>query len=195
MTNTCLTQRYMEEKLEKLQFFINQYRIYHCIKSGILNMDIKIYNNLPSFIKRTLDNSKEFKSPLRIFFYSNPFYTMEEYFNHNTSWWLFINIYIYNGDYINIFGIALYYISNFIVIINILLSILYVRTSFISSLSISCCERIPAYEACLCDEASATALISRSEINDMFCTLKMTTKLLTSFLFWYLLFWDMKPCH
>ena len=31
-------------------------------QKGILNMGIKIYNNLPSFIKRILDNSKDFKS-------------------------------------------------------------------------------------------------------------------------------------
>jgi hypothetical protein len=28
----CLTQRYIEEILDKLQIFINQYQIYHCIK-------------------------------------------------------------------------------------------------------------------------------------------------------------------
>ena len=50
-------------------------------------MGIKIYNNLPSFIKRTLDNSKEFKSLLRNFFYSNPFFKKDEYFNHNTTSW------------------------------------------------------------------------------------------------------------
>jgi len=33
---TCLTQRYIEEILDKLQIFFNQNRIYHCIKKGFL---------------------------------------------------------------------------------------------------------------------------------------------------------------
>ena len=41
----------------------------------VLSMSIKIENNLPSFIKRTSDNSKEFKSLLSNFLYSNLFYT------------------------------------------------------------------------------------------------------------------------
>jgi len=32
VSSTCLTQRYIEEILDKLQIFINQYQIYHCIK-------------------------------------------------------------------------------------------------------------------------------------------------------------------
>ena len=58
-------------------------------QKGILNMAFKTYINLPSFIKRTLDNSYEFISLLRNFFNNNPFYTMDEYFNHNTSWCLY----------------------------------------------------------------------------------------------------------
>jgi len=49
-------------------------------------MGIKIYINLPSFINRTLDNSKEFILHLRNFFYNNAFYKMDKYLNHNTSW-------------------------------------------------------------------------------------------------------------
>ena len=47
MTITCLTQRYMEEILDKLQIFINQYQIYNCIKKGFLIWVLKsiiIYN-------------------------------------------------------------------------------------------------------------------------------------------------------
>jgi hypothetical protein len=67
--------------------------IYDCIKKKILNIGINIYNNLPSFIKRTWDYSKKFKSLLRNILYSNLFHTLDKYFNHNaTFWWLYINI-------------------------------------------------------------------------------------------------------
>ena len=48
-------------------------------------MGTKIYIKLPSFIKRALDNSKEFILLLRNFFYNNPFYTTDKYFQprHN----------------------------------------------------------------------------------------------------------------
>jgi hypothetical protein len=45
-------------------------------------MGIKICNNSPFFIKRTLDNSKEFKSLIRNFLCYNPFDTLDKYFNH-----------------------------------------------------------------------------------------------------------------
>jgi hypothetical protein len=62
-------------------------------KKGILNMGIKSNNNLPCFIKRTLDNNNKFKSLLRNILYFNPFCKLDEYFNHNTSsWWLYISI-------------------------------------------------------------------------------------------------------
>ena len=32
--STCLSQGYVEEILDKLQIFVNQYRIYYCIKNG-----------------------------------------------------------------------------------------------------------------------------------------------------------------
>ena len=85
----CLTQRYIEEILDKLQIFINQYQIYHCIKKEFW---IKLNNNLPSFIKRILNTSNEFKSLLRNVLYFSSLCTLDIYFNHNTSWWLYINI-------------------------------------------------------------------------------------------------------
>jgi hypothetical protein len=56
-------------------------------QKGILNMGIKINNNLPSVMKRTSDNSKEFESLLRNVLYSNPVCTLDEYVNHNTTSW------------------------------------------------------------------------------------------------------------
>jgi hypothetical protein len=48
-------------------------------------MGINIYNNLPLFIKESIATPKEFKFLLKNFLYSNIFYTLEEYFNHNLS--------------------------------------------------------------------------------------------------------------
>jgi hypothetical protein len=50
-----------------------------------INMGIKIYNNLPLFIKESIATPKQFKFHLKNFLYSNTFYTLEEYFNHNLS--------------------------------------------------------------------------------------------------------------
>jgi hypothetical protein len=54
-------------------------------QKGILNMGIQLNNNIPSFVKRTLDNSSEFKSLLRNILYFNSICTLDRYFNHNTS--------------------------------------------------------------------------------------------------------------
>jgi hypothetical protein len=62
-------------------------------QTGILNSGIKIYNNLPPFLKRASYNSKEVKSLLRNFLYSNPVCKLDEYVDHKaTAWWLCINI-------------------------------------------------------------------------------------------------------
>lgn len=50
-------------------------------------MAINICNNSPSFIKRTWDNSKEFKALIRNALFYNAFDTLDEYFNHNTTSW------------------------------------------------------------------------------------------------------------
>jgi hypothetical protein len=51
-----------------------------------INMGIKIYNNLLSFIKEWNTTPQEFKSLLKSFLYSNTFYTLDEYFNYNLSY-------------------------------------------------------------------------------------------------------------
>jgi hypothetical protein len=81
-------------------------------------MGIKIYINLPPFIRRTLDNIKEFILLPKSFFYNNPFFTMNEYFNHNaTYWWLYE--YLWNS-----FVFYMYFYCNY----HILLTVLYVTT-------------------------------------------------------------------
>jgi hypothetical protein len=47
---------------------------------GVYNMDVKVYNGLPYNLKANFSNSKRFKANLKEFFYSNSFYTMEEFF-------------------------------------------------------------------------------------------------------------------
>jgi hypothetical protein len=54
-------------------------------KKSIINMGINIYNKLPVFIKESIATAKEFKFLLKSFLYSNTFYTLDEYFNHNLS--------------------------------------------------------------------------------------------------------------
>jgi hypothetical protein len=49
-------------------------------------MGIKIYNNLPSFIKDSNTTQQELKSLLKSFLYANTFYTLDEYFNYNLSY-------------------------------------------------------------------------------------------------------------
>jgi hypothetical protein len=47
-------------------------------------MGIGLYNHLPTNIKALKNNLKHFGPALKEFLLSNPFYTLEEYFNHNT---------------------------------------------------------------------------------------------------------------
>jgi hypothetical protein len=52
-------------------------------QKGILNVTVKIYNNLPHNIKESSGNSKEFKIHVKKFLYSKSSYTLLEYFNQN----------------------------------------------------------------------------------------------------------------
>jgi hypothetical protein len=54
-------------------------------QKGVISMGIKIYNNLPTFIKESNTTSQKFKSLLKNFLYANKFYTLNEYFNYNSS--------------------------------------------------------------------------------------------------------------
>jgi hypothetical protein len=47
---------------------------------GVYNMAVKVYNGLPYNLKANFSNPKRFKANLKDFFYSNSFYTMEEFF-------------------------------------------------------------------------------------------------------------------
>jgi hypothetical protein len=46
-------------------------------------MAIKIYNSLPTQIKETAYDPKQFRKNLKSFLYFNSFYTLQEYFNHD----------------------------------------------------------------------------------------------------------------
>ena len=52
---------------------------------GVHCMGNKVYNKLPSHIKKSLNNLRKFKTTLKEFLYTNSFYSIEEYFQltHN----------------------------------------------------------------------------------------------------------------
>jgi hypothetical protein len=54
------------------------------LKKGAYYMGIWLYNHLPTNIKALKNNLKLFGSALKEFLLSNYFYTLQEYFNHNT---------------------------------------------------------------------------------------------------------------
>jgi hypothetical protein len=52
-------------------------------QKGTYYMAIKIYNSLPTQIKETAYDPKQFRKNLKSFHYFNSFYTLQEYFNHD----------------------------------------------------------------------------------------------------------------
>ena len=48
-------------------------------------MGIKIFNNLPSYIKDASDNIKKFEHALKQFLYTHSFYSLGDYFQHNSD--------------------------------------------------------------------------------------------------------------
>jgi hypothetical protein len=47
-------------------------------------MGVKMYNNLPAYIKNESYNSKKFESVLKKFLYKNSFYSVVEFYNFLT---------------------------------------------------------------------------------------------------------------
>jgi hypothetical protein len=45
----------------------------------------KAYNHLPQYLKILDQNSTYFKTSLKRFFYQHPFYTLEEYYEHDAN--------------------------------------------------------------------------------------------------------------
>jgi len=56
-------------------------------QKGPFYVGIKVYNSLPPKIKDLSQNSKKFKSSLRVFLHQHSFYTLEEYFNYKAVVW------------------------------------------------------------------------------------------------------------
>jgi hypothetical protein len=52
-------------------------------QKGIYCAGIRIFRNLPPLIKNLSDNTRQFKSALKCFLYTNSFYLFDEYFNMN----------------------------------------------------------------------------------------------------------------
>ena len=53
---------------------------------GIYYFGIKVFNSLPYHIKNLSHKTKQFKSTLKSFLYTNSFYSLGEYFNANKEW-------------------------------------------------------------------------------------------------------------
>jgi hypothetical protein len=54
-------------------------------QKGVYYMGMKLFNQLPIDIKNSVNNQKLFGSALKSFFYSNSFYTLEEFCNYNCN--------------------------------------------------------------------------------------------------------------
>jgi hypothetical protein len=51
-------------------------------QQGIYYSGVRVYNNLPSHIKRLSDDPKNFELQLKTFLYLHSFYSLEEYFQY-----------------------------------------------------------------------------------------------------------------
>jgi hypothetical protein len=82
-------QIYMTQYLEvhnyntrgKQDLYVQLCSTAHC-KKIVLNMGIKLHNNLPTEIKR-IENFKDFKYKLKFFLLQNCFYPLQEFFSGN----------------------------------------------------------------------------------------------------------------
>jgi plasmid replication initiation protein len=52
---------------------------------GLHYMGIRIFNNLPPYIKDISNNVKKFENCLKRFLHIHSFYSLEEYFQHNST--------------------------------------------------------------------------------------------------------------
>jgi hypothetical protein len=53
-------------------------------QKGVYYSGIKIFNSLPRNIETSIDNPRTFKTAVKIFWYTNSFYSLREYYdNHN----------------------------------------------------------------------------------------------------------------
>jgi hypothetical protein len=55
------------------------------VKKGAHYLDIKIYNHLPRELKQLSSDQKSFQFALKKCLYTNPFYSLKEYFNYNVT--------------------------------------------------------------------------------------------------------------
>jgi hypothetical protein len=57
---------------------------YTLYQKGVHHMDIKIFNNLPRYIKDTSNIVRKFQISLKRFLHTHSFYSIEEYFQYNS---------------------------------------------------------------------------------------------------------------
>jgi len=63
--------------VKKLDIHVKQQKT-EIYKKSVINMDTKIYNNLPEFLKE-IDDYKTFKKELKLFLLLHSFYSVEDF--------------------------------------------------------------------------------------------------------------------
>jgi len=54
-------------------------------QKAVYDLGVKVFNMLPSYIKKEFENPKKFKVVLQKFLYENSFYSLEKYFKLHKS--------------------------------------------------------------------------------------------------------------
>jgi hypothetical protein len=84
--NQIYTTQYLDihnyNTKEKQDLYVQLRSTSRCKKS-VINMEIKLHNNLPTEIKR-IENFKDFKNKLKFFLLQNCFYSLQEFFSGKT---------------------------------------------------------------------------------------------------------------
>jgi len=77
--------RWMDDMREDLKRMgVTNWRI-RALQNGVHYMGIKIFNNLPPYIKDLSHNVRKFEIYLNRFLHTHSFYSIEEYFQHKHS--------------------------------------------------------------------------------------------------------------
>jgi len=74
------TENYNSDTRERNNLYLPQTNL-TIYQKGAFYSGIKMFNNLPSEIKKVAGNQKKFKIALKKFLYTYSFYTLEEYFS------------------------------------------------------------------------------------------------------------------
>jgi hypothetical protein len=67
---------------QKNDFFVPQASL-SLFQKGVYSSGVKIFNRLPTDLKKLLDSPKQFKMAVKRYLISHCFYTMDEFFSIN----------------------------------------------------------------------------------------------------------------